>query len=101
MVPTDTLLMRGSHPGRPEAEMPDTIIDVTGLVKTYDTGVVRVEALRGIDMAVERGLSPASGTRPTTRRRANSACHTGEVPGTRPMKKISGNTIAAASIPCK
>ncbi len=35
--------------------MTDTIIEVTGLVKTYDTGVVRVEALRGIDMAVERG----------------------------------------------
>ncbi len=35
--------------------MPDTIIEVAGLVKTYDTGVVRVEALRGIDMAVERG----------------------------------------------
>ena len=35
--------------------MTDTIIEVTGLVKTYDTGVVRVEALRSIDMAVERG----------------------------------------------
>ena len=35
--------------------MTDTIIEVTGLVKTYDIGVVRVEALRGIDMAVERG----------------------------------------------
>ena len=35
--------------------MTGTIIEVTGLVKTYDTGVVRVEALRGIDMAVERG----------------------------------------------
>jgi putative ABC transport system ATP-binding protein len=35
--------------------MTDAIIEVAGLVKTYDTGVVRVEALRGIDMAVERG----------------------------------------------
>ena len=35
--------------------MTDTIIEVTELVKTYDIGVVRVEALRGIDMAVERG----------------------------------------------
>ena len=35
--------------------MIDTIIEVTGLVKTYDTGVVRVEALRGIEMGVERG----------------------------------------------
>ena len=35
--------------------MTDTIIEVTGLVKTYDTGVVRVEALRGIEMGVERG----------------------------------------------
>jgi putative ABC transport system ATP-binding protein len=33
----------------------DQIIQVQDLVKTYDTGAVLVEALRGVSMAVERG----------------------------------------------
>ena len=35
--------------------MADVIIEVTALEKIYDTGVVRVHALRGVDMTVERG----------------------------------------------
>jgi putative ABC transport system ATP-binding protein len=31
------------------------IVEARGATKTYDTGVVRVEALRGIDLALERG----------------------------------------------
>ncbi len=33
----------------------DAIIIATDVVKTYDTGTMRVEALKGIDFAVERG----------------------------------------------
>ena len=35
--------------------MADPIIEVAGLTKVYDTGTIRVEALRGVDMSVERG----------------------------------------------
>ena len=35
--------------------MPEAIIELNGLVKTYDTGEVQVQALRGVDLAVERG----------------------------------------------
>jgi putative ABC transport system ATP-binding protein len=35
--------------------MADVIIEVMGLEKIYDTGTVRVEALRGVDLTVERG----------------------------------------------
>jgi putative ABC transport system ATP-binding protein len=31
------------------------LIEVTGLVKTYDLGAVRVEALRGVDLVVNQG----------------------------------------------
>jgi putative ABC transport system ATP-binding protein len=33
----------------------DTLIELAGLWKTYDTGEVAVDALRGVDLAVERG----------------------------------------------
>ncbi len=33
----------------------DSIIEVTGVRKTYDTGTVKVEALRGIDLDIGRG----------------------------------------------
>ena len=33
----------------------DVIVEACGVVKTYDTGKIRVDALRGIDLAVERG----------------------------------------------
>ena len=33
----------------------DTIIQATGVVKTYDTGKVQVHALRGVSLAVRRG----------------------------------------------
>jgi putative ABC transport system ATP-binding protein len=36
-------------------EATDAIIRADAVVKTYDTGTTRVEALRGIDFAVERG----------------------------------------------
>jgi putative ABC transport system ATP-binding protein len=32
-----------------------TIIEMTGIRKTYDTGKVKVDALKGIDLAVEKG----------------------------------------------
>ena len=35
--------------------MPEAIIELKSLVKTYDTGEVQVQALRGVDLAVERG----------------------------------------------
>ncbi|MGE3855591.1 MAG: ABC transporter ATP-binding protein [Dehalococcoidia bacterium] len=35
--------------------MPDAIIDIRDLTKVYDTGAVRVEALRGVSLRVERG----------------------------------------------
>ena len=35
--------------------MTEAIIQLNGLVKTYDTGEVQVQALRGVDLAVERG----------------------------------------------
>ena len=39
--------------------MPDAIIELKSLVKTYDTGEVQVQALRGVDLAVERGAMVA------------------------------------------
>ena len=33
----------------------DLVIDATGVVKTYDTGELQVEALRGVDLRVTRG----------------------------------------------
>ena len=35
--------------------MPEAIIQLNSLVKTYDTGEVQVQALRGVDLSVERG----------------------------------------------
>ena len=35
--------------------MPDPIIDVRDLTKVYDSGAIRVEALRGVTLRVERG----------------------------------------------
>ena len=35
--------------------MPDSIITATGIHKTYDTGTVKVYALKGVDLSVERG----------------------------------------------
>src|SRR5439155_17349015 len=33
----------------------DAIVEATGLEKVYDTGAVRVHALRGVDLTVQRG----------------------------------------------
>jgi len=38
-----------------EEEMEMTIIEARGVVKTYETGKVKVKALRGIDLEIERG----------------------------------------------
>jgi putative ABC transport system ATP-binding protein len=35
--------------------MPDSIITATGIHKSYDTGTVKVNALRGVELIVERG----------------------------------------------
>ena len=35
--------------------MPDSIITATDIHKTYDTGTVKVDALKGVDLNVERG----------------------------------------------
>jgi putative ABC transport system ATP-binding protein len=35
--------------------MPDSIITATGINKIYDTGTVKVNALRGVELIVERG----------------------------------------------
>src|SRR5688500_7473840 len=37
------------------ATMPDAIIEVTDLTKTYETSAVMVHALRGVSLTVERG----------------------------------------------
>ncbi len=37
------------------AAPPGTIIEMTGIRKVYDTGKVKVEALKGIDLSVSRG----------------------------------------------
>jgi ABC-type lipoprotein export system ATPase subunit len=48
----------------------DNIIEATGIRKTYDTGKVKVEALRGIDLSIKRGemvaIMGASGCGKTT-----------------------------------
>jgi putative ABC transport system ATP-binding protein len=38
-----------------EEPVTDAIIDMSGIRKIYDTGKVKVEALKGIDLAVEKG----------------------------------------------
>ena len=35
--------------------MPDPIISPTGIHKPYDTGTVKVDALKGVDLSAERG----------------------------------------------
>jgi putative ABC transport system ATP-binding protein len=35
--------------------MPDTIIQATAVTKTYDTGEVKVDALTGVDLRIQRG----------------------------------------------
>ncbi|GIT43551.1 MAG: hypothetical protein Ct9H300mP11_14870 [Chloroflexota bacterium] len=35
--------------------MPEPIITATGIHKIYDTGTVKVNALRGVNLTVERG----------------------------------------------
>ena len=39
--------------------MSEPIIEVDGLVKTYDTGAILVHALRGVDLTVEKGAMVA------------------------------------------
>jgi len=39
----------------PEDLMHDSIVRATGVYKTYDTGTVKVNALRGVDLTVARG----------------------------------------------
>ena len=38
-----------------EVPVPANIIDMSGIRKVYDTGKVKVAALKGIDLAVEKG----------------------------------------------
>ncbi len=38
-----------------DGRAPDLVIDATGVTKTYDTGEVQVQALRGVDLKVPRG----------------------------------------------
>src|SRR5918998_1316704 len=41
--------------GRTNGAGDDVIIRAEGVVKTYDTGTTKVQALRGVDFAVARG----------------------------------------------
>ena len=50
--------------------MPDPIFTATGIHNTYDTGTVKVNALRGVDLTVERGemvaiMGPSGCGKPT------------------------------------
>ena len=47
--------MAGANGRGPAPGPDDAIIRADGVIKTYDTGTTRVQALRGIDFAVERG----------------------------------------------
>ncbi|MEA2511121.1 MAG: putative transport system ATP-binding protein [Thermomicrobiales bacterium] len=54
------LRVNGTHNGSPSANgrttgPVDAIIRAEGVVKTYDTGTTKVQALRGVDFAVARG----------------------------------------------
>jgi hypothetical protein len=44
------------------------IVTASAVRKTYDTGAVRVEALRGVDLTLERGLTLHIVTRSEERR---------------------------------
>ena len=48
-----------AHTAFLESLVGESIIEVTDLVKTYDTGAVRVSALRGISITIERGTMVA------------------------------------------
>jgi putative ABC transport system ATP-binding protein len=41
--------------GRSAASISDAVIHMSGITKVYDTGKVKVEALRGIDLSVQQG----------------------------------------------
>ena len=43
------------QPAASSANAPDRIIEAIDVVKTYDTGKVRVEALRGVNLQIDRG----------------------------------------------
>ena len=57
LTPTGYRLERGLELGTGQTgqSVSDSIIEVTGVRKTYDTGAVKVEALRGIDLDIGRG----------------------------------------------
>jgi putative ABC transport system ATP-binding protein len=44
-----------AHPAPTLGAAPEAIVEARSVVKTYDTGKVEVHALRGVDLAVERG----------------------------------------------
>jgi putative ABC transport system ATP-binding protein len=44
-----------NHSGQPTGGQTDLIIRAEGVLKTYDTGTDKVQALKGVDFAVQRG----------------------------------------------
>jgi putative ABC transport system ATP-binding protein len=44
-----------TQPARATEQVPEPIVQARGVVRTYDTGSVRVEALRSVDLTVDRG----------------------------------------------
>jgi putative ABC transport system ATP-binding protein len=52
---TTTATTSPRTPGAPDRAPPGAIVEARGVMKTYDTGTVRVHALRDVDLAVGRG----------------------------------------------
>src|SRR5574337_1325194 len=50
----DSIVRPASEPAV-AAPSPEAIVEARGIVKNYDTGAVRVAALRGVDLVLQRG----------------------------------------------
>ena len=65
--------------------MSPPIVEARSIVKTYDTGAVRVEALRGVELTLERGDGRSWGRAAAGRRRCSTAL--------RPRRRRRGEVV--------